>query len=175
MDWLRELGVPIGRLNAAGDRRSSIGIARRFLAAGVVGVALTLVAEVVVGPTARGPKALLLAAPALLALIGLGVFFMSLGDGSRVSEAGVFSYRIPLRALWSSDLGLIGPDRVASAKIEPNKGRRSRTVGPARLLTIEARGGVGARFNSEDDAEAFQAAVDWLKKSRIPLDDLTRS
>ncbi len=175
MDWLRDHGVPVGRMDAASDRRSSIGTARRTLAAGAVGIALTVVAEVVVGPTARGPTALLIALPAALALIGLGAFFISLGDGSRVSEAGVFSYRIPLRALWnSSELGLIGPDQVASAKIEAKKARQSRTVGPARLLTIRARLDGSARFNSEDDPEAFQAAVDWLGTHLIPVDDLTR-
>jgi len=175
IDWLRDHGVPVGRMDAASDRRSSIGIARRFLAAGVVGIALTVVAGAVVGPTARGPKALLEAAPALLVIIGLGGFFISLGDGSRVSEAGVFSYRIPLRALWnSSELGLIGPDQVASAKVEAKKARQSRTVGPARLLTIRARLGGSARFNSEDDLGAFQAALDWLGTHLIPVDDLTR-
>ena len=175
IDWLRDHGVPVGRMDAASDRRSSIGIARRFLPAGVVGIALTVVAGAVVGPTARGPKALLEAAPALLVIIGLVGFFISLGDGSRVSEAGVFSYRIPLRALWnSSELGLIGPDQVASAKVEAKKARQSRTVGPARLLTIRARLGGSARFNSEDDLGAFQAALDWLGTHLIPVDDLTR-
>ena len=172
VDWLRDRGIPVGRPDGASDRRRAVRYARRFLAAGVVGIALTVVAAVAVGPTARGPKALLQAAPALLAIIGLGVFFASLGDGSRVSEAGVFSYRIPLRALWnSSEIGLIGPDQVASAKIEAKKARRSRTVGPARLLTIQAERGGSARFNSEDDAEAFQAALDWLRTRGLALDE----
>jgi len=171
-DWLREHGIPIGREDAASDRRKALRYARQFLVAGLVGVALTGVEIAIVGINVRGVASVFVAGPAILAILGIGGFISSLADGSRISEAGLFSYYIPLRALWvPSQIGFIGPEQVATARVETKKAKRSRTVGPALVLEVRALQGGGARFNSENDAEAFESAVRWVRKHGIPIEN----
>ena len=169
LDWLGNRGIPVMPVSAERDRGRSIRAARIALTAGLVGLALTAV--LVVGfslGSARGLAALIVSGPAVVAIIGISGTLAILEDGSRVSETAVFSYYIPPRAFWdSSEIGMIRPDCVLGASLTFKKARRSAL--PIELVTIRARGVGKARFNAEDDPEAFEAAVDWLTERGIAL------